>query len=90
MNYTYSCNNYICPNTDKCVDNLRKCIPFENQRQKENEKEKKPFRCNQNSNKCVKSMTECDPPEGMRKCPYMKALYPLSKEYLISYLGITK
>ena len=41
LEYTYSCNNYICPNIGKCVDDLRECIPIESQCQNETEKEKK-------------------------------------------------
>lgn len=50
-------DQYLCPNIHKCVDDLRDCIPKENQCQNEEEREEKPFFCD---GKCVKSMTECE------------------------------
>ena len=79
-----SCDKYTCPNTGKCVDDLRLCIPEDYRCPFENEDHiLKPFRCNKTS-PCFKSMTECIP-EGTESCKYMKALTPINKNYLCSY-----
>ena len=68
-------DQYLCPNIHKCVDDLRDCIPKENQCQNEEEREEKPFFCD---GKCVKSMTECEV-KGAKKCGYMNEAYPEDK-----------
>ena len=77
--------NYTCPNNIKMhVNDLRDCIPDKNRCNNSEEKDDKPFRCD-DSTECVDSMTKCDAPKGAKKCIYMSALYPEGKEYLCSY-----
>ena len=77
------CPYYKCPNTGECKKDLRDCIDKEYQCPDEEIRKTKPFRCNETS-ECVDSMTKCKQ-NGTDQCPYMKALYPLGKNYLCSY-----
>ena len=78
------CDYYTCPNTGKCVQDLRTCIPDENRCDDPDQMENKPFKCYKNSTECVDSMTKCIPTDA-EPCTYMKALYPKGKKYLCSY-----
>ena len=83
-----SCDKaYTCPNSKECVDDLRECIPPENRCNKTDEKEEKPFVCNNDPNTCVDSMTKCEYDESdiWTKCSYMNTSIPKDKLYLCPY-----
>jgi len=78
------CNKIKCPlDSSRCVDDIKDCIPDEIRCHDPGQEKEFPLRC-KGTDTCVKSMTECIP-EGAKGCNYMKALYPLGKEYLCSY-----
>ena len=60
-------NSVLCPNSNRCVSQLNKCITPPN-----NCSIDKPFECKVNGTvMCVKSQTDCDCPLGYYKCTMM-------------------
>ena len=76
---------YICPNNNqKCVSDLRDCIPPEIKCDKPEKSKEKPFKCN-GTDECVDSMTNCVPYNAAGTCKYMDASFPKDHIYLCSY-----